>query len=112
MTRWRSSAVAVATIGAAGVAGCSPCEDYLRNSYASDADCQRDYAGACMLEQDNGVTTIVGPWYRANRREPPEKDPGPGATAVNGRSQVATGIKKQARRAGFGSNGATTRACS
>ena len=112
MARWRSSVVAVATIGAAGVTGCSRCDYYLRNLYANDTDCERDYSlVTCTRETHEGATYILGPWYRKDRRELPAQDPGPGATAVNGKSTLAVGVE-EGRRAGFGSNGARTSACS
>jgi len=106
MARWRSSAVALAALGAAaGVAGCNPQPEYRRNGYASRADCLRDYpANQCESTRSGGVSYFYGPWY-GNQRTATTNDPGPGATAVNGRSQSADPAGSVARRGGFGGTG-------
>lgn len=117
MTDWRSPALAITTLGAIGAVGFAfsraspPCEDYLRNVYASMEDCARDYsAAACSVERDGNQTAyVVGPWYIADRAK---ADPGPGATAVNSVSQLAKQTHGEPRRGGFGEKGFETSACS
>jgi len=103
MARWRSSAVALVALGAAaGVSGCSPQPEYRRNGYASRADCLRDYpAHQCESTRSGGGFYYYGPWY-GDRRGATATDPGPGATAVDGRSQVADPARSATRRGGFG----------
>lgn len=104
--RWRSSVVALAALGAtASLAGCSPQPEYRRNGYSSRADCLRDYpSGPCEGSRSAGGH-FYGPWYGGSQRALPANDPGPGASAVNGRSQLADPSASVTRRGGFGATG-------
>lgn len=107
MSEWRSSAMVLAAVGAAGVAGCTQrqCEEYLQNVYANEADCRLDYAnGPCLTElAEDGTSYAVGPWYKKDRARALEGDAGPGA---GGGQKVIT--KDTSRRYGFGTKGETT----
>jgi hypothetical protein len=107
MSEWRSSALVLAAVGAAGVSGCSqqPCEEYLQNVYANEGDCRLDYAnGPCLTEWAQDFTSYaVGPWYKKDRARALEGDAGPGAG--DGRNVIKRHVS---RRYGFGAKGETT----
>lgn len=104
--RWRSSVVALAALGAtAGLAGCSPQPEYRRNGYSSRADCLRDYPSGPCEGSRGGGGHFYGPWYGRGQRALLANDPGPGTSAVNGRSQLADPSASVTRRGGFGSTG-------
>jgi hypothetical protein len=105
MARWRSSAVTLVVIGVAGVASCSPePQTYRRNLYATKGDCYRDYGPAdCEASSYRAGYFFGAPyWVGGGRR--PAGDPGPGASAVNGRSGVALAVSDPVR-GGFGATG-------
>lgn len=105
MARWRSASVSLVLIGAAaGLASCGPSEPgyYRRNVYASKADCYRDYG---PRDCEVGYTGYYyGAHYWAFGGARPANDPGAGASAVNGRSQIATAVSDPVR-GGFGATG-------
>jgi hypothetical protein len=105
MRRWRSATVTLVVLGAAtaGVAACSRDDDtYRRNGYATREACMKDYQPEqCKEEARSGGFGYFGPWYMSNRARAAPGDPGPGATAVDGRSQAANQTA-QTRRGGFG----------
>lgn len=91
-------------IGCAGVASCSPAPQqyYRRNIYTSRADCYRDYAPHdCEPGRTGGY---YGAHYWAFGGARPSNDPGPGATAENGRSRLAATVSDPVR-GGFGATG-------
>ena len=111
MPRWRSRAVVLVVLGSsAAIAGCSNQtnreETYKRNGYETREACLRDYPPEQCQEarSGGGGLMFLGPWYMANRARAMANDPGPGATAINGRSQAGTS-EMQTRRSGFGSTG-------
>jgi len=118
MAEWRSSALTLAAIGAAGVAGCGPCEDYLQNGYASLDDCGRDYSqDSCESVTIEKKLYNLGPWYLKDRSkvkaDDPEPDPGAGASGEGHASTIATNVYIDSRRKGFGFFGpAGTSSCS
>jgi hypothetical protein len=114
LLRKRSVAVAVGVLGVAavGIVAFSG-KDVQRNSYASQEDCEQDYAtGKCTREDTTstyhgGGYHYYGPWYRSDWRDRSHAgDPGPG------RSFRGDGVPGHApssvdfgRRGGFGSSG-------
>lgn len=105
MARWRSTSVTLVLIGA-GLAGCGQPEEegyYRRNSYASKADCYRDYGPDNCQPMGSGGG-FVGAYFWAFGGARPSGDPGPGATAQNGRSQLAISVSDPVR-GGFGATG-------
>jgi len=113
LLRKRSVAVVVGVLGVAavGIAAFGG-KDVQRNSYASQEDCEQDYAtGQCTRETatsgGHGGYHYYGPWYRSdwyNRSY--AGDPGPGRSfrgdgvPGHGPANVDFG-----RRGGFGSSG-------
>lgn len=109
----RSRNVRLVLIGAAGLAllsaaGCTDRRESKRNQYASREDCLKDYPeNQCT----NARGTVIpgggfwyGPWYGRAVARAGMVDPGPGATAVQGRSAFATA--SETRRGGFGATAA------
>ncbi|SEM57051.1 hypothetical protein SAMN02800694_1552 [Luteibacter sp. UNCMF331Sha3.1] len=114
LLRKRSVAVVVGVLGiaAVGIAAFGG-KDVQRNSYASQEDCEQDYAtGQCTREATSsgyrgGGYHYYGPWYRSDWRDRSfAGDPGPGRSfrgggvPGHGPSSVDFG-----RRGGFGSSG-------
>ena len=114
LLRKRSVAVVVGVLGiaAVGIAAFGG-KDVQRNAYASQEDCEQDYAtGQCTRETSgtgthHGGAYYYGPWYRSdwyNRSY--AGDPGPGrsfrGTGVPGHGPSSVDF---GRRGGFGSTG-------
>lgn len=106
MARWRSRAVTLVLLGA-GAAACAPEPQYRRNTYASREECLRDYSpGQC---EPHGTRGFIGPFFWVGGGARPLVDPGPGASARDGRSSVAAGVTapapQSAVRGGMGATG-------
>lgn len=119
LLRKRSLVVAVGVIGvaAAGFAALGG-KDVQRNSYASQEDCEHDYAsGQCTRDTatgnggtygNSGGYHYYGPWYRSDWRNAPIKgDPGPGRSFASGGGSMGHGPTgfDFGSRGGFGSSG-------
>jgi hypothetical protein len=104
MPRWRTSTVALLTLGAAaGLSGCAREPEFARNGYTSREACLQDYPPEqCSSRSSGGY--YFGPSYALHGRDRVAGDPGPG------RSAAATGTSAFAdpaatSRGGFGSTG-------
>lgn len=119
LLRKRSLVVAVGMLGVAAVGFATlGGKDVQRNSYASQEDCEHDYAsGQCTRDTatsgsnggSGGGYHYYGPWYSSNWRSGPIKgDPGPGrssfGTSPGGAGHGPTGFDFGSR-GGFGSSG-------
>lgn len=116
LIRKRTVALHLAVIGAAA-AGLHVLEgkDVQRNSYASQEDCEHDYAtGQCTREESaggggsGGHYRYQGPWYRSDWTYGPFRgDPGPGRSSASGVMVPGHGPVgfDFGHRGGFGSRG-------
>ena len=102
--RWRSGAVNLALVGAAGglaagLGGCSKA-GYQRNVYKSMADCIADYSATdCSSKGQQGAGVFLGPTYRVvggSAKSCVAGDPGPGPLHFSRKSGT------QVERNGFG----------
>jgi hypothetical protein len=97
MKRWRSAAVTLVVLGGAASCGQGPQESfYSRNMYADREACLRDYvASDCEPDRANsfGAGYFYGPYFWVGGARP-AYDPGPGATAVSGRSSVSARVSE------------------
>lgn len=107
MSKWRSETLpwivlgsAVALMAAWRVA--NPPMTPRQNTYASREDCERDYEPAQCRSGGGAHGGYYGPTYSSRRMT--YDDPGPGRSAENGSSRVATGSTSVAR-GGFGGTG-------
>lgn len=104
MPRWRTSTVALITLGAAaGLSGCAREPEYARNGYDSREACLQDYPPS-QCNSLSGGGYYFGPFYAVHGRDRVAGDPGPG------RSADATGTSLHANqvmttRGGFGATG-------
>lgn len=91
-------------IGAASLAAsCSDQRQYSRNVYRSRADCLRDYADRYCEPGPRGG--YYGAYFWAGGgRGAPANDPGPGATATDGKSAAAA-TTTAPTRGGIGGTG-------
>jgi hypothetical protein len=104
MPRWRTSTVALLTLGAAaGLSSCAREPEYARNGYATRQACLQDYGPEqCSSGAVGGY--YYGPRYAVHGPDRLAGDPGPG------RSAAATGTSLLAHhsattRGGFGATG-------